>query len=98
MTLGACLVLNFLFLASFVINGLSGVRKAPNVALLCISVRDLLVALVLIPICIDWYVANTGYFASGEFVCKLAAFFEHYLMAQYPVLLLAFGLVLLTRR
>jgi len=99
LTLTACLLLNLFFLASFCVNGLGGrPRKAPNVALLCLSLRDLMVCLVLIPICIDWYVVNSGFFKGGFILCKFAAFLEHFLAAEYPLLVIAFAIVLLTRK
>ena len=54
--------------------------------------------LVCLPIFLDWYVINSGYFTAGAGLCKFTAFFDHFLMAQYPVLILALALVLLTRR
>ena len=50
LTLLAGLVLNVLFLLSFAGN--ERVRRMPNWPLMALSVRDVIVALVLIPICI----------------------------------------------
>ena len=97
-TLMTGLCLNISFLSSFMIKGLGGPRKVPNVIMICLAIRDLFVALILIPIAIDWYVVNAGYFTGGFLLCKVAGFMEHYLMAEYPLLLITFAIVLLSRK
>ena len=54
-TIATCCLLNIIFLSSFVQNGMGGFRKAVNVVFLCMTVRDLMVCTILIPICINWY-------------------------------------------
>ena len=98
LTLIACIILNAFFLSSYVINGISKARRAPNIALICLSIRDLIVCLILIPICIDWYVINLGYFTGGLILCKFTAFLEYYVQAHYPMTIIAFAVILLTRK
>ena len=98
-TLLACCGLNFAFLSSFIQNGMGDKsRKVPNVVFLCMSTRDLIVCLVLIPICIDWYVIENGRFTGGFILCKFTGFLDYFLLAQYPILIIVFGIILLTRR
>ena len=98
-TLLACCGLNFAFLSSFIQNGMGDKsRKVPNVVFLCMSTRDLIVCLVLIPICIDWYVIENGRFTGGFILCKFTGFLDFFLLAQYPILIITFGIILLTRK
>ena len=97
-TIITCCGLNFAFLISFVQNGMGGFRKIPNVVFLCMTVRDLIVCTILLPICIDWYVIENGYFTGGFILCKFTGFLDYFMMGEYPILIIMFGLILLTRK
>ena len=97
-TVLVCSGLNFAFLISFIQNGMGGFRKIPNVVFICMSLRDLIVCAVLIPICIDWYVIENGVFAGGFILCKFTGFLDYWMLAQYPILIIVFGVILLTRK
>ena len=97
-TILVCSGLNFAFLISFIQNGMGGFRKIPNVVFICMSLRDLIVCAVLIPICIDWYVIENGVFAGGFILCKFTGFLDYWMLAQYPILIIVFGVILLTRK
>ena len=53
LTLLACIVLNGAVLGSFMFDW-KNLKKMPHTLILTLCIRDLLVALILIPICIDW--------------------------------------------
>ena len=97
-TIATCCLLNFVFLSSFVQNGMGGFRKAVNVVFLCMTVRHLIVCTILIPICINWYVVDEGYFNGGEILCKFTGFLDYFMQAEYPILIIAFAVILLTRK
>lgn len=97
LTLVACLVLNIVFVASFVVN-FSKQKMMPHILFLLLSIRDLLVAIILIPICIDWFIINVGYFEGDEIFCKFAGFLDFFLAAEYPILLIMLSIILYTRK
>ena len=97
LTLLACVILNIFFLASFAING-SKQKFIPHILFLLLSVRDLLVAVILIPICIDWFIVNVGFFEGDEILCKFAGFLEFFLAAEYPIILIVLSVILYTRK
>ena len=53
LTLLAGLIMNGVFLGAFLYNW-SNLKKLPHLACFMLSIRDLIVALILIPICVDW--------------------------------------------
>ena len=53
LTLLACIVLNGAVLGSFMFDW-KNLKKMPHTLILTLCIRDLMVALILIPICIDW--------------------------------------------
>ena len=56
-------------------------------------------ALILIPTAIDWFITNMGTWGGGgAFWCSSAGFLDFMLGFEYPLLLIAFGLILYTRR
>jgi hypothetical protein len=97
LTIAACVILNIFFLASFAVNAAKQ-KYIPHILLLCLSIRDLLVAIVLIPICIDWFIVNVGYFEGGEILCKFTGFLDFFLAAEYPIILVVFSIILYTRK
>ena len=97
-TVLTCCGLNFAFLISFIQNGLGGFRKAPNIVFLCMAIRDLIVCTILIPICIDWYVIENVKFTGGFILCKFTGFLDFWMLAEYPILIIVFGIILLTRK
>jgi len=92
-------VFNAAFLASFCAPGLRGavVRRLPHWPLLALSVRDLLVALVLVPTTIDWMIANIGSWTMGSFWCSTSGLLDFTLATAYPLILIIFGVTLYTR-
>jgi len=70
----------------------------PHIVFLILSVRDLMVALILIPICIDWFIVNVGFFEGDEILCKFAGFLDFFLAAEYPIILIVFAVILYTRK
>ena len=97
LTLLAGLVLNGVVIGSF-LGDWKNLRKMPHTVVFTLCIRDLLVALILIPICVDWYVVHVGSFASGEIMCKISAFFDYTLATEYALLLVIFGVILYTRK
>ena len=85
LTLLASLLLNIVFLASFSINS-SQQKFLPHILFLCLSIRDLLVAFILIPICVHWFIVNAGFFEGDEILCRFSAFLDFFLAAEYPIL------------
>ena len=97
LTLLVSLALNVFFLASFVANAAKQ-KMMPHLVFLFLSVRDLLVALILIPICIDWFIINIGFFEGDEIFCRCTAFLDYFLAAQYPILLIFLSIILYSRK
>ena len=95
LTILASLCLNSAYLLSFIGN--PGQRKTPHWALFCLCIRDLLVTLILIPASIDWFVVQFGVWNSGQIWCSMAGFFDFTLATMYPLILLAFAIILYTR-
>lgn len=94
------LILGLLFNLAFVFSfiGNRNIRKMPHWTFLCLSVRDLLVSVILIPIVTDWFVVNLGFWNGGKFLCELAGFFDFFLLAEYPLILVTLGITLYTRQ
>ena len=97
LTLLSSLILNTVFLASFFVNS-SKQRLMPHLAFFFLSVRDLLVALILIPICVNWYIVNMGFFEGDEIFCRCTAFLDFFLAAEYPLLLIFLAIILYSRK
>ena len=97
LTLLAGVVLNGVVIGSF-LGDWKNLQKMPHTVVFTLCIRDLLVALILIPICVDWYVVHVGSFASGEIMCKISAFFDYTLATEYALLLVIFGVILYTRK
>ena len=97
LTLVASIILNTFFLASFAINSAKQ-KYMPHIVFLLLSVRDLMVALILIPICIDWFIVNVGFFEGDEILCKFAGFLDFFLAAEYPIILIVLAVILYTRK
>ncbi len=97
LTLLAGVILNAVFLGSFMCNWFAQ-KKMPHMVLFVLAIRDLLVALILIPIMVDWYVVHVGAFSSGEMMCRIAAFFDFTLATEYAMILVVFSIILYTRK
>ncbi len=97
LTLVASIILNTFFLASFVINSAQQ-KYMPHILFLLLAVRDLLVALILIPICVDWFIVNVGFFEGDEIFCKFTGFLDFFLAAEYPIILIVLAVILYTRK
>ena len=97
LTLLIGVILNGLVVGSFLFDW-KNLKKMPHTAVFTLCIRDLLAALILIPICVDWYIVNVGAFASGEIMCKIASFFDYALAAQYALILVIFAVILYTRK
>lgn len=97
LTLVACLVLNLIFIASFVVNSTKQ-KYMPHILFLLLAVRDVMVAVIVIPICIDWFIVNVGFFEGDEIFCKFAGFIDFFLAAEYPILLSILSIILYTRK
>ena len=96
-TLLAGVILNGLVVGSFLFDW-KNLKKMPHTVVFTLCIRDLLVALILIPICVDWYVVHVGAFSSGEIMCKITSFFDYALAAQYALILVIFAVILYTRK
>jgi len=97
LTLLACIVLNGAVLGSFMFDW-KNLKKMPHTLILTLCIRDLLVALILIPICIDWYIVHVGAFPGGQILCRITAFFDFTLATEYALLLIVMAVVLYTRK
>jgi hypothetical protein len=57
-----------------------------------------MVALIVIPLCINWFVVNVGFFEGGEILCRFSAFLDFFLAAEYPILLISLSIILYSRK
>ena len=55
-------------------------------------------ALILIPICVHWFIVNVGFFEGDEILCRFAAFLDFFLAAEYPILLITLSIILYSRK
>jgi len=93
----ATVILNSFFIASFFVNSTQQ-TKVPHLAFLFLSIRDLLVGLLLIPICIHWFIVSLGFFEGDEVLCRFTAFADFFLAASYPFILISLAIILYTRK
>ena len=70
----------------------------PHTLIFTLCIRDILVTLILIPTCIDWYIVHMGVYPGGEILCKIVAFFDFTFATEYALLLIVMAIVLYTRR
>ena len=97
LTILGSLLFNGSFLLTFWTNPHQR-RYVPDIAILLIVIRDLLVTCFLFPTLIVWMIVNEGVWNSGIAWCKMSGFFEFTLTAQLPILLIAFCVILMSRR
>lgn len=95
LTLLAGVVLNSLFLMSFLGN--PNIRKTPHWTFLALASRDLLVALLLVPTALDWFVVNSAAWSGGQAWCSIAGFLDFTLATAYPLILVILAITLFTR-
>lgn len=69
-TLVISLCLNTSFALAFVGN--PEIRTMPHWPLLCLCIRDLIVTVILIPTCVDWFVVNFGIWSGGQIWCQVS--------------------------
>lgn len=89
--------LNLLYLAGYRACPRAG-REVPHVCLVWLAVRDILVCLILFPTAMDWLIVNLSEWSGGDAWCSIAGFFDFYLNAVYPLLLISLIIVLYSRK
>ena len=82
LTLLGGVLLNSSIIGAFAFDW-KNLKKMPHLVIFMLCIRDLLVSLVLIPMCVNWYIVNLGVFSGGHVLCAFAAFFDFTMAAEY---------------
>ena len=91
------IVLNTIYLAGYWLFP-RAMLEVPHTAIVSLAVRDLLVCLVVLPASLSWVVAGFVEFPGGDVWCKIAVFFDYYLLTVHPLLIIVLCLILYTRK
>ncbi|XP_023324282.1 uncharacterized protein LOC111698230 [Eurytemora carolleeae] len=96
-TLFVGLVLNSVYLLGYLVCP-GAMLQVPHVAIVGLAIRDLIVCLIVIPAAIDWFIVGLSTWSGGDAWCATAIFFDFYLNALYPLLLITLCVILYTRK
>lgn len=96
-TMSVGIILNSVYLFGYLVCP-GAMIQVPHVAVIGLVVRDLLVCLIVLPAAIDWLVVGLSSWSGGTGWCGAAIFFDFYLSALYPMILVTLCMILYTRK
>ena len=91
------IALNCLYLAGYWLFP-RAMLEVPHTAIVSLAVRDLLVCLVVLPASLAWLGVGMVSWPGGEIWCKIAVFFDYYLLTLHPLLIILLCVILYSRK